>query len=209
MKKEVFAILLTLFSITTLFGQEDERKYSFQIKPLSFLGMIIANGIDDDSETYNIQFGFEFQYAINNHFNLSLNPYFSATGSKYYEPVENGFIYNYDDEYINDIGYGIVAGLLYRPWGGRLRGMYIGLYPLLGFVHVKFNEINDTLFNIGIMAESGYQWVFKNGFTLALGGGIGYSDFILFPDTKGEYKKTHFLNYPIDLSIRISLGYSF
>jgi hypothetical protein len=211
MKKIIITVILMVCFGSVLSGQEErDRKYSFQIKPFTYVIMLIANGIDDNSETYSMRFEIEFQYAISNHINLSFSPYFAANRYRYYETDEDGYIYNYyTDEYIKDISYGILAGVLYRPWGNKLKGMYIGLYPLLSILHVNYNETHDTLFNIGIMLESGYQWVIKNGFTLAYGGGIGFSDYLPFPDTIGEYKKTHFLNYPFDLSIRISLGYSF
>jgi ABC-type cobalt transport system substrate-binding protein len=210
MKRMILLCAVIMIFAASLYSQtqsesqtQDQRRFSFQIKPLSYITMLITNGVEESNEVYYLQFEFEFQYVLQKYFTLSLSPYFGTNNSRYYGAD------GYTNEYIKDISYGISAGLLYKPWGGGLKGMYVGLYPVLGMIHVKYYDINDTLLNIGIMAESGYQWVFKNGFTLALGGGIGFSDLIRFPDTKGTYKKTHFLTYPFDLSIRASLGYSF
>jgi hypothetical protein len=204
MKKLSFFTLLLLCAILSLNADDipenednlqKEKKFSFQIKPFSYLSYIITFGSKGANNSF-FPLHVEFQYALNNKTNISIEPY--LTNKQHY------------DENITYYNYGTIAGLLYRPKGNWLKGFYTGAYTVIGFSNVEYKGVTDTLFNIGIMGEIGYQWVFKGGFTLALGGGIGNTWLIPFPGNIGKHEHTRALpNYPFDILTRISIGYSF
>jgi hypothetical protein len=104
--------------------------------------------------------------------------------------------------------------------------MYLGLFPVIGWGYI--NEDNKKLrdfLNIGYMTEAGYEWIFKNGFTITVGAGICkiYHTPIepvlvavnspTIGNTYFEYNNNPYgvslLNLPFDVRARASIGYSF
>jgi hypothetical protein len=69
---------------------------------------------------------------------------------------------------------------IYRPFRTGLKGFYIGIYSTIGWYSTEdeydgyeYEDYSYTLIGTGI--NTGYKWVFNNGFTLQLGSGIGKS----------------------------------
>jgi hypothetical protein len=207
-KTIVFVILLALYS--PLFSQEKSFTHSFQIKPLVYVSSILNSVLDEDSETYSFIINLEYQYAINNHINLSLVPHFSMTRGKNWSIIRYGIIADINDmftEYYYDlIAYGIDPGIIIRPAGNRLKGFYLKSYCNLAFGHINISDydIKGTYFAFGIMGELGYQWILKNGFTIVVGFGGGKDWHIPITDNKLEYRDELF-----KLDVNLGFGYSF
>jgi len=161
-------------------------------------------------DVYGLLTGFEFQWALTKYWNISVEPRFGIFKDA---GIENGFGYGSavkpDDfpnrEKITHVT--INPGVLYRPFGTMLKGMYIGLYPTIGWKNVSLETIDDNYFVLGITGGAGYQWLFNNGFTIALGGAIGTTTGIPNNNNSGQYDEL--LKPSLDFILNIKLGYSF
>ena len=208
-KKYFFILLFGLLLPISLFSQDNILKHSFQAKPLTYLGNILR--LNDDPNIYLYEFSFEYQMLINNYLNLSVAPYFyieKIPKQEYYyfwdgEKIDMG-MYEY---YLQSIFYGINPGIIIRPFGYGFNGFYIKPYSIIGLIHYNIIEENifDKNFKIGFMFELGYQWIHKNGFTIAAGAGIGKTWLIGFKNNELIYRD----NNLIELGFNFSLGYSF
>jgi hypothetical protein len=72
--------------------------------------------------------------------------------------------------------------------------------------------LDDTFTHLGLGLMGGYQWIFKNGFTVQLGTGLSKTWIVPFADNKSNFRpgdEWHFFNWPIDLRFTFRLGYSF
>ena len=220
MKKLFLFILLAIIVNIGLFSEEIEnysknedkdRKWTIQTSPhyyiadIFLLTMAGSRGIPD---TGALIIDLEGQYKINDLFNISLAfSYFT-------------FFYH------NDWQIHIKPMFIYRPLKTGLKGFYIGLYPIIGLFDIKtgleiFNENGSMEWinygrsvEIGVGLDIGYKWVFKRGFSLQLGGGIGkaceipsFSGFLIRSD--GRVSLDFFDIDILDLSFDLKLGYSF
>jgi hypothetical protein len=223
MKKTIILFILFLFIANSIYSQDIDRNYSIQIFPLPLISNIF--NINNDPNIFSYSFSLEFQYKLNNYWNILLRPNFFINSYK------KGTIFIYDDFFSSSYRerdyfwkntiFSIMPGVLFRLFGTGLRGMYIGIYPNIGWQNVETEylihyfvdydsiDINDNYFLLGIGTEIGYNWLFKNGFTITLGGGIGKNWGIPFKNNSG-YLEIMEENSFIEL-IRISfmLGYSF
>jgi hypothetical protein len=206
--KKILSILVFLLVVnySFVYAQKTDRKYSIQINPLMVAGDIIMGATDQ--ETYYYSLCLEFQYAINNHWNIFVRPYFSVWDGM------NGFdfMYLFKEETETDKAgriFSIMPGILYRPFGTGLKGMYIGLYPNIGWKDRRDEKTNtnDKYFLLGIGFEAGYEWIFNNGFTITLGGGLDRNWGIGFDENKMKYNETKGRLW--DAHIAFFLGYSF
>ena len=208
-KRLFFIIIFALFS-TMAFSDENEKRFSIQTSPLFFVSDIVYLFIDNDSRTYSFLIDAEFQYAINNYFNISvLNTLYFENYLDSYLQDSNG---RYNEEYGQQFQYMIIPAFLYRPFGIWLKGMYISTFPIIGWIHVSTNYLDDTFTHLGLGLMGGYQWVFKNGFTVQLGTGLSKTWIIPFTNNKSNFRpgdEWHFFNWPIDLRFTFRLGYSF
>jgi hypothetical protein len=222
MKKNTMGLLFLLilnigFAYTQEQEQEKDKRYSVQINPIALIATTIKS---------------EFQYKIDNYWNLSIRPniainrsIFLGSGSGY---DDNGNSISVSS-YYNGIILSFMPGIMFRPFGKGLRGMYIGLHPNIGWQNINkisnyyivfknVNEIhhdndsikiNDNFFVFGIGAEVGYEWIFKKGFTITLGGGFGKNWAIASKENSG-YVETKSDNSILGLLIlTVSIGYSF
>jgi hypothetical protein len=99
----------------------------------------------------NMSFSIAYQRALNNFFNLETAISFSETMKQSY-----------------DLGADI--GLMYRPFGHRLMGLYVNLAQ--GIDLNIIDTIDNTIIHVPTELGVGYQWIFMYGITLSLGGGI-------------------------------------
>jgi hypothetical protein len=215
--KRIVLVFVAGMQLCLIHAQDDYKKMSFQINPVMLMSDIIM-GTTDQEEEYMYIFCFEFQYAINKYWNFIIRPNIftsSFTGSSFLD-MNNFMAFftgspNLTADYGIDskiISFGIMPGILYRPFGTGLEGMYLGLYPNIGWEKIKYREkeINDSFFILGIGMEIGYEWIFKNGFTMTLGGGLGKNWGIGLGEISNEYKKPGNL---FSIRINFMLGYSF
>jgi hypothetical protein len=196
-------IILLLFFCLPLFSQDEY--HSFQIRPLVYLYNIIGSISDGDSKAYSFELSFEYQYKINNYIQISIPPSFRTGNYRSNEFIFNNGTMNLINYYLKETSYGIAPGIIIRPFGRGLRGFYIKPHSIMELHHIKISEydFSDINFTIGFMGESGYQWILKNGFTIALGVGIG--NVWIITDKKENYSRTSF----IKLDFNFGLGFSF
>jgi hypothetical protein len=223
--KKSYILLLIAISIVNVNAEE---KFSFQFNPLLFLGINFGGNIaknitftfdkeskpTDTGDPYFL-FDVEFQYAINGKFALFINPSFSNSygGHTIYDS-------NNDATFYRNSGLNLGTGLLYYPYGTGLKGMYVGIFPIIGWGYITKNgKIIRDFLNIGSMAEVGYEWILKKGFTITLGTGICKiyqipSASVFAPEINEviEYVDFYGVNLgglPFDARMRFSIGYSF
>jgi hypothetical protein len=222
MHKNYLLILLLGWSVT-LYGQnsvQNDKKYSFQVKPVLCSFITVATIVsNNENEKYHLPifFFFFFQYALSNRFTVFVNSSFVSGFYSFLterqEVIGNTIYYydrNYETSYIN-----LTSGLMYRPYSTGLTGMYIGVFPIVGFSFLMENK--DKFLNLGLMLECGKEWIFKSGFTFTLGGGFSKYYPVPFSDNKYSYDNNIinfygvplFFTLPIDIRIRASIGYSF
>ena len=211
MKKIGFImVFITIMKLGLIHAQEVDKKLSFQIDPIMLLSNVIMGAADQ--EEYIYYFRFEFQYTINNNWNFIIRPNIFLSNFTFRSEnimFFNGMDKELDEEEVDgNITISIMPGIIYRPFGKGLRGMYVGLYPNIGWENIKYkrNFINDNFLILGIGIEAGYEWVFGNGFTITLGGGLGRNWGIGLGKITGDYKSPNSL---YNLRFNFMLGYSF
>ncbi|MDR2476159.1 MAG: hypothetical protein LBD18_00025 [Treponema sp.] len=174
MKRTYLIAILFVLIAKSAFGQNTERKFTIQTNPVLFIYDFFAFDFGDEFTFFIMDL--EGQYKINNHLNASLTLSFlinNRTNFVYYDESIYG-----DD--INDITYeenifqfNVKPMLIFRPLGTGLKGFYLGFYPNIGW-KVLSNEYESHLFTeLGFGFSLGYKWIFRSGFTLQLGTGIG------------------------------------
>ena len=133
-RKNIIAIMMVtanLFLTVYLYSQEKDYNFSVQINPIKFFGQILED---------EFQFEFDFQIKITDHWNVMLRP--------------NIAVGNID---LNDISLSLMPGMMFRPFGNGLKGVYIGLYPNIGWQNLVIDSDGNNYLIIGIGAEAGYS----------------------------------------------------
>jgi hypothetical protein len=203
-------IILILFLPAAAFSDENERRISIQANPLLHAIDIAYLFMDTDPKTFVITTDVEFQYAVNNYFSISV------ANTLFFENYLDSYFENSNGRYHEEYGFQFQCmfnpALLYRPFGTVLQGMYISVFPIIGWTYVSTKHLDDSFTHWGLGLSSGYQWVFKNGFTLQLGAGISKAWIIPFKNNNGVYRaeeEWHLFGLPIDLNYTFRIGYSF
>jgi hypothetical protein len=162
-----------------------------------------------DIKTFIISTDIEFQYAINQYFNIS------AVNTFLFENYLSSYLEDgggrYDEDYGQQVQIFLMPAFMYRPFGTRLKGMYASIYPTIGWTYASTKYLDDTFTHLGFGLLSGYQLILKNGFTIQLGGGISKTWIIPFQNNRGKYRaedEWHFFNLPLDFRLVFRLGYS-
>ena len=166
MKKVFFALILIIAFNSGLFCQNRadgnaEKKVTFQLSPIPLAVSLLADMIvsDDNINSFVYMMDLENQIKLSNSFNLSFTLGF--------------FI---DDMRKNDSMYEINFSpmLIYRPARTGIKGFYLSIFPTVGWYYEKNKTAADVQsILIGFGFNTGYKWVFDNGFTMQLGPGIG------------------------------------
>lgn len=218
--KKVFFVLVFITIVNSTFSQNAEsknveKKFTFQTSPLLFVSDLIALGVGDEDNTLFIM-DLESQYKINDIFNISFTLSFLINHHEIYGTIYHVYPTYYTESYSykKDIfQINIKPMFVYRPFRTGLKGFYIGFYPSIGWQSVK-NERDGNEFwtEIGVGVNTGYKWIFNNGFTLQLGAGIGKTWSI--PEKPETYNlinpdgRITLKNFDI-LILDFKLGYSF
>ena len=156
MKKLSLIVILILVSVALVFGQEKERKFSVLTNPIFLFASFTSLGFTDE---YDLIMDLEGQYKINDLLNISLTASFQISNNS--EEEREAFQINFKPM------------LIFRPIRTGLRGFYTGIYSIVGWNSYKnrWDEISSTEFGLG--ASVGYKWIFKSGFSMQAGTGIG------------------------------------
>jgi hypothetical protein len=209
-EKKIVLIALLSFSSVSAFSDDNEKRFSIQTNPLLYATDMAYLFIDNDSKTFVFATDVEFQYALNKNFSISV------ITTLFFENYLDSYLENSNGRYDEAYGFQFQClfnpVLLYRPFGTRMRGMHISVFPIIGWTHVSTKQLNDGFTHLGLGFSSGYQWIFKNGFTIQLGAGISKAWIIPFSNNKGSYRveeEWHLLGLPVDLNYTFRLGYSF
>ena len=198
--KKIFLIIALLMLVNiSVFTQEAERKFTLQTSPLFYMIDLVYFGVTELNDTFFVM-DLEGQYKINDMINVSLTAAFFV------------MYYQYSPSHASTTFQIIFKPMLiYRPSRTGLKGFYLGLNPTIGWYSPDNSESYAV---IGLGINTGYKWVFKNGFTLQLGGGIGKT--WILPQSRQYYYDDVFNadgsiklpNFDIQI-LDIKLGYSF
>jgi hypothetical protein len=208
-KKSLIIILFSLLPLLA-FSDENEKRFSIQANPVIYATDIAFLFVDNNIKTFVFATDVEFQYAINKYFSTSI------TNSLFFENYLDSYFENSNGRYNEDYGFQFQCmfnpAFLYRPFGTWMQGMYISAFPIIGWTYVSTEYLDDSFTHLGIGLSSGYQWIFKNGFTIQLGAEISKAWIIPFKHNKGEYRvedEWHLFGLPLDLNYIFRIGYSF
>jgi len=205
MKKIFFIFAVILMISQNAFSQSAEKKFTIQTSPLLWFVDVFS---EDDDTLFAIDL--EGQYKITERVNISLTLSFLidnhtvADDSEYYDVdtsnKENVYQINFKPMFI------------YRPFETGIKGFYLGLYPHVGLLHVDNNKETQFYTELGFGINVGYKWVFRGGFTMQLGNGIGKT----FSIPKGSWQYTYIYSdgrIPMSQTdihlLDFKLGYSF
>lgn len=205
--KKIPIILFLMFITTFTFSQE--KRMSILGSPLTYGIDIAWLFVDKDIETFVLLTDVQYQYAISNYLGVSISNtiYFENYLSSYLEN-RNG-IFNKD--YGKQFSIMFEPAFMYHPFGTWLKGWYINAFPVIGWSYVSTKDLDDGFTHLGLGITSGYQWIFENGFTIELGGGLSKNWIIRFGNNKGKYRaedEWHLLGVPFDFRLDFRLGYS-
>ena len=215
MKRIICILILILIASVSVYSQETKmRSNAFLINPFLPVVNLYQNVLFSifDPYMYYFYFAFDYQRMVSNSLSITISPLFGTVQindiTKYTDLAGN--VLYQEDYYWTETEYTISIGVEYRPQKTGLKGVYIGAYPSIGFLHVNDDYYENVYTQIGFFALSGYQWLFNNGFTLKLGGGIGYDWYLPSPKNNGnQYEAEYAFNLPFSLTMDLSLGYSF
>jgi hypothetical protein len=179
-----------------------ERRFTFQSSPHLFAMDFSLLLLYPYTRALLIVMDLETQYKINDIYNVSFTASFWKSNSR------------------NDFAIDLKPMFIFRPFKTGLEGFYVGLYPTVGWHHYKVvdGQNYDKLFTIvGFGVNTGYKFVFKRGFTMQLGTGIGKSWIIPdLPDSLKSKDNTYLssdirmITKYIDVYIMdFKIGYSF
>ena len=136
-----------------------EKRFSLLTSPLFWVFDIMSIVIHANPIIY---LDLESCYKINDVLNISFATSFFIKTSHYSN---------------NDFQIIFKPMFIYRPLKTGLKGFYLGAYSNIGWVRDSFDistgTVYVTAFQIGGGINTGYKWIFNNGFTIQLGTGIG------------------------------------
>jgi len=218
--KKIGCIIALLFVIQhgLVHSEELDKKYSIQFNPLLIITDVIMGA--NDMERYSFYFIFDFQTALNDHWNFVIRPNIFMSND-FRIPSFVGEVFGGSTMVLKnnrstgkDLFLSVMPGVLYRPAGRGLRGIYFGLYPNIGWEKLTIKSgnsfytetIEDNFLILGARIETGYSWIYNNGFSITLGGGLERNWGVEMGEVRGEYETSKYL-YKVRLNTM--LGYSF
>ena len=209
--KKIVIVVAIIFTATHLYSQAADRKITIQSSPfLLFSDIFVSEGENQIFTT-----DWEVQYKVNKGVNLSATLSVLAgnrTITNYNVDYEH---YNYEyptyDETIVQIN--LKPMLIHRPFETGLKGFFLGFYPSIGFLYLRNDNDDSFHTEAGFGINIGYKWVFRTGFTMQVGSGIGKT----FSFPKRESEEYAYLNSDGRITIShtdihlldFKIGYSF
>jgi hypothetical protein len=196
--KKIFLVITVIFAVNFgVYSQEKEKKITIQTSPLLFFSDVFAA---DDNDTL-FAMDLETQFLINNNINISFILSFLAGNQTYtdYGYNEDTLYNEYTNYKENLFQINFKPIFIHRPFATGLKGIYLGFYPNFGFSYIKTTEKTNYYGEIGFGMILGYKFIFKSGFTIQIGGGIGKT-FVL-PNRPERY-------LPINSDGRLSIGHT-
>ena len=162
MKKALFVCAVIFIVNHNAFSLNEERKFTIQTSPFLLFGDVFLNDRDDSVFAMDL----ESQYRITKTFNMSVT--FSALLQNY-----TGDSYSSCDE--NAMQFKLKPMFIHRPFHTGLGGFFTGFYPSIGFLYVQDKDKNEEQLytEAGFGFNLGYKIIFRKGFTMQIGHGIG------------------------------------
>jgi hypothetical protein len=139
-----------------------ERRFTFQSSPVLLAMDFATLMFFPFMDIMTIAIDLETQYKINDIYNVSFTASFWSN----------------NESKTKDYRIDLKPMFIFRPFKTGLEGFYVGLYPTVGWYNCKTFASNnyDQLFTIvGLGVNTGYKFVFRKGFSMQLGTGIGKS----------------------------------
>ena len=147
----------------------NERRFSLLTSPIVLFMNILPRGYAASIiNPIHLHMDIELQYKINHVFNISFTTAFSMFR-------RNDLMWGDLDRENRLVSYQIIFKpmLVYRPFRTGLNGFYIGWYSNIGWEQIQRRQRDYIFMQIGTGLNIGYKWIFRNGFTLQLGTGLG------------------------------------
>jgi hypothetical protein len=113
-QKWLFIFIIFVKLSATTFSDENEKRFSIQASPLLLASDITYFFMDNDRKTYAFLVDAEFQYAINNYFNVSI------AGAFYFERYLSGYLENSNGRYNEKYGQQFQYMIIPTFYTGRL-----------------------------------------------------------------------------------------
>ena len=212
MKKILFLCAVMLVINQSMFSQNAEKKWTIQTSPFLLFSDLFVTDIADSLFIMDL----EGQYKLSESSNMSLTVSFQYNDRSVWDDY---YYYDYDSigypEYSSHnetiLQVGIKPMYIYRPFETGLKGFYFGIYPNIGFQYSTIKNKSTFYTELGFGFNIGYKWIFRSGFTMQFGGGVGKA-FSIPPKPNGY----DFMNSDGTVTISRSvigldfkLGYSF
>lgn len=227
-------MIITPVLIAQVPDGKTERRHSIQMSPLLIISnigglpksSIPISGRNIDEYTYSILAGLEYQYAINDFLCFSVEPrfgigndldYYLNVYGRFYGFGANGLLLDGYSGMEHLLLFSINPGLLLKPLRTGLKGWYLGFYGTMGYkklsrdeyyVFIQYPKVNANYFLMGLTVGSGYQWVLRKGFTIALGAALGKTWEIGNVNDAYVYKEVENF-FPLDFILNFKIGFSF
>ena len=169
MKKACLIAIVFAVMTTGVFGQNKEKIVTIQTNPI--LLVIDFFAIDPNAEFESLfLIDLETQFKINNTLNLALDVSFLIGDDTFVTT------YSYDTFARRNLQVTLKPVLIVRPLKTGLEGFYVGFFPSVGWRFESDNmpDSEDRQFTeAGFGFNVGYKWIFRDGFTLQVGSGLG------------------------------------
>ena len=210
MKKIFFIFAVILMINQNMFSQNAERKVTIQASPLLWFSDVFVTDSGDSLFLMDL----EGQFKITNSANLSLTLSFLIDNHTSYSNSDYNPDLPYEENSYKENVYQINLKpmFVYRPFETGLRGFYLGFYPNVGLLHVENKYENKFYTELGFGINWGYKWIFRNGFTMQVGSGVGKTFSV--PDGSREHITINSdgripLSHTDIFLLDFKLGYSF
>ena len=174
MKKILFVVAVILTVNHYAFSQNEEKKFTIQTSPFLLFGDVFLDDRDDSVFAMDL----EGQYRVTRTFNMSLT--FSFL-------LQNYAFNRYSSSNEKVMQFNLKPMFIHRPFYTGLRGFFVGFYPNIGFLYAQDEDKDeDQLYTeAGFGFNIGYKVVFRRGFTMQVGHGIGKT--FSFPKKDRDY----------------------
>jgi len=159
-----------------------DKRFTIQTNPF-----LPFSGIFEGANEILFAMDLESQFKLSGRSNIGVELSFLY----YHEDVEGDYDYNANSQPRYEKGYrqqyfqiNIRPIYIFRPFNTGIKGFYLGFYPHFGLLRTQKKNEAALYGEVGFGLDVGYKWVFRDGFTLQLGNGLGKTYGI--PERPGE-----------------------